>query len=95
MYKQREYLSNIKSPEIRSIFTKFRLDTNCMLGSLRRSFRKNKITNSACICDEGEQEVEHVLFNCKNKEIIYISIREHFEDRYCRYVKNFKVKPVS
>ena len=34
-----------------------------------------------------------MLFNCKNKELI--SIREHFEDRYCRYVKNFKAKPVS
>ena len=90
MYEQREYLSNIKSPEIRSIFTKFRLDTNCTLGSLRRSFRNNKITNSTCICGE---EVKHVLFNCKNKEII--SICEHFEDRYCRYVKNFKAKPVS
>ena len=46
-----------------------------------------------CICGEGEQEVEHVLFNCKNKEIIPIC--EHFEDRYCRHVKNFKAKPVS
>ena len=87
------YLSNIKSPEIRSVYTKFRLDTHCTLGSLRRSFRSNKIMNSTCICSEGEQEVEHVLFNCKNKEII--PIRKHFEERYCRYVKNFKTKPVS
>ena len=34
-----------------------------------------------------------MLFICKKKEII--SIRKHFEDRYCRYVKNFKAKPVS
>ena len=61
MYDQREYLSNIKSPEIMSIFTKFRLDTNCTFGSLRRSFRNNNITNSSCICGEGEQEVEHTI----------------------------------
>ena len=63
------------------------------LGSLLRSFRNSKITHSTCVCGEGKQEVEHVLFNCKNKEII--SIREHFEQRYCRYVKDFKTKPVS
>ena len=49
--------------------------------------------DSICGCGEGKQEVEHVLFNCKNKEII--SIHEHFEERYCRYVKNFKIKEVS
>ena len=72
MYEQREYLSNIKSREIRSIFTKFRLDKNCTLGSLCRSFRNNRIMNSTCICGEGKREVEHVLFNCMNKEIIPI-----------------------
>ena len=68
MYEQKEYLSNIKSPKIRSIFTKFRIDTNCTLGNLLRSFRNSKITNNTCVCGEGEQEVEHVLFNCKNKK---------------------------
>ena len=81
MYKQREYLRNIKSPKIRSIFTKFKLDTNCTLGSLPRSFRNNKIMKSTCICGEGKQEVEHVLFSCKNKEII--PIRKYFEEKYC------------
>ena len=33
-------------------------------------FRNNKITNSNSACGEGAQEVEHVLFNCKNKDII-------------------------
>ena len=48
----------------------------------------NKITNSICVCGEGEQEVKHVLFNCKDEEII--SIRKNFKERYCRHVKNFK-----
>ena len=64
MYEQREYLSNIISVEIRSIFTKFRIDTNCTLGSLLRSFGNNKIMSSICVCGECEQEIEHVLFNC-------------------------------
>ena len=34
-----------------------------------------------------------MLYNCKNKEII--SIHNHFEKRYLRCVKNFKIKPVS
>ena len=34
-----------------------------------------------------------MLFNCKNKEII--SIRETFEERFCKYVENFKTKSVS
>ena len=93
MYAQREYLSNIKSPEIRSNFTKLRIDANCTLGSLLRSFRNIKITSSICVCGGGEQEVEHVVFICKNKEIILI--RKNFEERYCRYVKNFKTKPIS
>ena len=93
MFEQREYFRNIKSLEIRSIFTKFRLDTNCTLGSLHRSFRNTKIMNSTCICGEGEQEVEYVLFSCKNREII--PIRKYFEEKYCRYVKDFKTKSVS
>ena len=70
--KSLSFCSNIKSPEIRSIFTKFRIDANCTLASLLRSFRNNKITSSICVCGGGEQEVEHALFNCKNKEIISI-----------------------
>ena len=78
MYEQREYLNNIKSTEIRSIFTKFMIDANCSLGSLLSSLRNNKITNSTCLCGEGKQEVEHVLLNYKNKEIILI--HENFEE---------------
>ena len=65
-----------------------RADANCSLGSLLRSFRNNKITNTDCECGEGKQEVEHVLFNCKNEEIILIC--DNFEEGYCKYVKNFK-----
>ena len=82
MYEQREYLNNIKSPEISS-FTKFRIDTNRTLGSLLSSFRNNKITNSTSACGECEHEVEPVLFNGKNKEII--TICDHFEEKYCRH----------
>ena len=40
--------------------TKFRIDTNCTLGSLLRNFRNNKIhvTDSTCVYGEGEQEIQ-------------------------------------
>ena len=48
---------------------------------------------SVYVVKENKKEVEYMLFNCKNKKII--SISEHFEERYCRYVKNVKTTPVS
>ena len=71
-YEQREHLINFKSPEIRSTFTKLRTDANYTLSSLLRRFRKDKMTISICTCGDGEQEVEHVIFICKNKEMILI-----------------------
>ena len=64
MYKQRQYFSISNHQRI---FTKVRLDTNCMLGSLR--FRNNKIMNSTCICGEGEQKVEHVLLIVRIRKV--------------------------
>ena len=38
-YRVNEYLNYVRSPHVRSILTKLRLDTNCTLDSISRSYR--------------------------------------------------------
>ena len=61
---QREYINNIKSPDMRSILTKLRIDMNCTADSRYRSFRRKNVDSGACPCGWEKPNVglEHVLF---------------------------------
>ena len=52
IYKKQQYLSEIDSPQNRSIFSKLRLDVNSTLDCRSRSFRfKNTIDNKCPSCN--------------------------------------------
>ncbi len=48
VYNMGHYLSNVKSPQIRSIIAKYRLDVNNTLDSKYTSFRCKIITSNLC-----------------------------------------------
>ncbi len=85
--KVKEYLEKIKAPEIRSVFTKFRIDINNIMDCKNRSFRYKHVTSSLCSNCNETQHVYHVMFAC-NMDTIY-KHRQNFEDIYSRYVKDF------
>ena len=83
LYMQREYLNNIKSPDMRTILTKLRIDTNCTAESRYRSFRRRFFESGVhvCPCGSEKQSVEHVLFECGN--INLCKARRKFEEGFC------------
>ncbi len=52
VYNMSHYLLNVKSPQIRSIIAKYRLDVNT-LDSKYRSFRCKNITSNLCTLDDS------------------------------------------
>jgi len=89
-YKAAKYLDKIKSPSVRSVFTKFRLDINNTQDCKNRSFRYKHIASNLCInCNEA-QDVYHILFKCKINVID--KNRKIFYERYSKYVKDFSSK---
>jgi hypothetical protein len=86
-YSVQKYPNKIKSPGIRSIFTKFRININNTMDCKNRSFRYKNITNNLCTQCNEIQNVHHVMFKCK-VETLYKN-RQLFEERYTKYVKDF------
>ncbi len=86
-YKVKEYLEIIKAPDIRSIFSTFRIDINNTMDCKNRSFRYKNVTSSLCPKCNETQDVYHVMFACK-MDTIY-KHRQICEDRYSKYVKGF------
>ena len=92
LYVQREYLNNIKSPDMRSILTKLRIDMNCTVDSHYRSFRRKNVDSGVCPCGWEKQIVEHVLFECVNIKLA--KARRKFEEGYCIYVITYMYNPL-
>ncbi len=61
-YNVKEYPEKIKAPEIRSIFTKFRIDINNTMECKNRSFRYKNVTSSLCPKCNETQDIYHVMF---------------------------------
>ncbi len=60
VYNMSHYLSNVKSPQIRSIIAKYRLYVNNTLDSKYRSFRYKNTTSNLCRFCNVRQSVKHI-----------------------------------
>lgn len=87
-YKMKNYLQCIKSPEIKSIFSRLRLDANMTKDCKYRSFRFKNVTDKSCDLCKVPQSVIHCLFECKQKNIE--ESRNMFMEKYTLIVNNFQ-----
>ncbi len=69
VYNMNHYLSNVKSPQIRSIIVKYRLDVNNTLDSKYRSFRCTNIASNLCRFCNVRQSVKHILLECSFRNL--------------------------
>ncbi len=69
VYNMSHYLSNVKSPQIRSIIAKYRLDVTNTLESKYRSFRCKNITSNLCRFCNIRQSVKHILLECSFRNL--------------------------
>ncbi len=68
VYNMSHYLSNVKSPQIKSNFAKYRLDVN-NTDSKYRSFRCKNITSNLCSFCNVRQNVKNIMLECSFKNI--------------------------
>ena len=87
-YSMKEYLNCVRSPHVRSILTKLRLDTNCTLDSQSRSYRGKKPIDTECKTCKTTQSVQHILFECKMTELC--NVRNVFEQKICDLIKEYR-----
>ncbi len=81
-------LSNVKSPQIRSIIAKYRLDhVNNTFDSKYRSFRCKNITSNLCRFCIVRQSVKHILLECSFRNLE--RKREVFFENYKKYTGDF------
>ncbi len=87
VYNMSHYLLNVKSPQIRGIIAKYRLDVNNTLDSKYRSFRCKNISSNLCRFCNVRQSVKHILLECsfRNLEIK----REVFFENYKKCTGDF------
>ena len=82
-YTFKDYLSRIKNPDIRTLFTKLRIDMNDLNTC---KFRLRKCESPKCDeCPSEDENVKHVLFKCSK----YNLIRESFYDNICIKIPYF------
>ena len=87
LYETKPYLSQLRSANVRSMFTKMRIDANCTLDSQLRSFRNTKTKDPLCKECNDVQSVTHVLLTCKNKDLT--ENRTMFENKICKHVYKY------
>jgi hypothetical protein len=86
-YRAKRYLDNVKTPYIRAVVTKLRIDANNTNDCKFRGFRYRSTISDECDECKVCENVEHVLFDCK-KEIL-CKARSSFILNYSKYVSNF------
>ncbi len=83
VYNMSHYLSNVKSPQIRSVIAKYRLDVNNTLDSKYRSFRCKNITSNLCRFCNVRQSVKHILLKCsfrnldRKREVLFENYKKY------------------
>ena len=87
LYETKPYLSQLGSANVRSMFTKMRIDANCTLDSQLRSFRNTKTKDPLCKECNDVQSATHVLLTCKNKDLT--ENRTMFENKICKHVYKY------
>ena len=60
-YSFQSYLSYIRNPDIREIYTRLRIDMNVLLTS---KIHSNQDNTTCFLCQNGTETVDHFLFNC-------------------------------
>ena len=80
MYNMRNYISIVRSPLVRNILTRLRIDCNKLQDSKFRHFRFKSTTSDMCPDCLMKDSVSHLLFHCQQQKIM--SIRKGFYDWY-------------
>ena len=86
-YEKKTCLTNIRSANIRSMFTKMHIDANCSLDSRLRSFKRNKTEDAMCKECNVHQSVLHLLLECNNLELT--KNRGVINDKLSKYVQHY------
>ncbi len=87
-YKMCEYLNKVESPQVRTIFTRLRIDCNNLNDCRFRSYRfKNRTTNMCTFCPGEIDSVTHLLLQCRHPNIV--NERNIFYRKYSNYHENF------
>ncbi len=86
-YKKKHYLAAVQSPDIRTVFTRLRIDSNKLADSKFRSYRyKNQIDDNCSDC-RVKESVTHRLLYCNKGGLD--KIREHFYKAMGEIIENF------
>ena len=92
-YQFSSYLNKITCPDIRTIFTKIRLDFNALNES---RFRINMADSPACrICNEESEDINHLLFRCSYFNTFRTSFLDKMRATDMRFLvlpENYKLK---
>ncbi len=86
-YREKEYLSKIRSPTLRATVTKLMVDSNNTKDCKFRSFRFKSFETDVCEECEVKHDVKHILIYC-NRGILQES-RRIFTNNYEQYVPGF------
>ena len=83
VYKEKPYLSQIESPLVRNIITRYRLDVNNCRDSKHRSFRCKGVKDNVCKTCNESQTVEHLIL--WKSPILATSHFKMFRDQYLNF----------
>ena len=87
-YERENYITNIKSPYVRNIITRLRIDCNDLPDSKLRSYKNIKCETDKCsLCENTVDSVRHFLLHCRKERLL--TIRNKFYAEYGAYVKEF------
>ena len=84
-YKIQNYIEKIKNPEIREIYTRLRIDLNCLSTSKSQGDQQRDLCQ---FCHSEPEDVAHFLFKCN----YYQDVRTDF---YNRIDSNFDQRTIS
>ncbi len=83
MYSEKKNLSGIELPQIRSIFTKLRIDINSTWDSKVRSFRYKNVQSNKCTYCKSTQDIEHIVLHFNHPDMT--RNRKTFFRKYSQY----------
>ena len=77
-YRIQNYINKIKNPEMREIFTRLRIDLNC----LSTSKTQGNLQRELCpFCETEPEDVGHFLFNCAKYRTIRLEFYKQISER--------------
>ena len=83
-YGKRRYLDLVRNPDIRTIFTRLRLDANKLADSKYRSYRFKNQTDNCCSECHVVDDVLHRLFYCNKTGLRHVRLKFFRDISYCR-----------